>query len=429
MSLLLAETLAAHGESLEDGTFSWRDAVAESDFAMALYAAGGRDEAAATGARGVALWGAGEYVRLRGNEDSLDWEGDLLSAHLGVEMLLGPRFVAGLGMTREEGSFDYDYDDGTDDGPASGTQKLRLTSVYPYAGRSLDDEGSSIWATVGYGEGEVEVDDDTTGERQAAAVRQQMAAGGGTVRLDSTGGVFFEAGSAALDLKSEAWLGRTEVDDNGDLVRGLTVSTWGLRVALRGQEAVRMDSGAAFETSLELGMRADGGDGISGAALEVGTGAGWTDPSLGLTLRLKSRVLAAHQEDYGEWGVAGAFRLDPGRAGRGFSLSLNQSWGNSGSGVEELWESLAAERRRMGGGAVEPRFGGELGYGVAGPRSLGGTVTFYSGLDLSTDSRLYLLGARYRRTPGLSSNIEGTHGKRTGGGADSDLSLRFRLTW
>ena len=430
VSLLLAETLAAHGESLEDGTFAWRDAVAASDFAMALYAAGdGDDEAAATGAGGVALWGAGEYVRLRGSEDSLDWEGGLFSAHLGVETLLGPRFIAGLGVTREEGSFDYDYDDGTHDGPSSGTQKLRLTSVYPYAGRGLDDDGSSIWAAVGYGEGEVEVDDGATGERQAADARQRMAAGGGTVRLDSTGGVLFEAGSAALDLKGEAWLGRTEVDDNGDLIRGLTVSTWGLRVALRGREAVRLDSGAALAPSLELGMRADGGDGISGAGLEVGAGVGWTDPSLGLTLRLKSRAVAAHQEDYGEWGVAGAFRLDPGGDGRGFSLSLNQSWGRPDSGVEELWESRAAERRNTGGGAVEPRFGGEVGYGVAGPRSLGGSVTFYSGLDLSADGRLYLLGARFRRAPGLSSSIEGTHGETTGAAADSGLFLRFRLTW
>ena len=174
----------------------------------------------------------------------------------------------------------------------------------------------------------------------------------------------------------------------------------------------------------------DGGDGMSGAGLEVGAGVGWTDPALGLTLRLRSRALLVHQKDYREWGVSGAFRFDPGADGRGLSLVINQSLGDAESGVDALWERSVVERQDGRRDTPGPRVGAELGYGVAGPADLGGELTFYTGIELSAEGdELYRIGARCRRASNLSLSLEGNRMEGTTGAVDHGVLLRVQLSW
>jgi len=90
-------------------------------------------------------------------------------------------------------------------------------------------------------------------------------------------------------------------------------------------------------------LRHDGGDGETGAGVELGGGLSFTDPSLGLMLEGQGRALLAHQGDYKEWGVSGLVRLDPGAQGEELSLSLQPAWGEAASGVDRLWEQGALD--------------------------------------------------------------------------------------
>ena len=77
--------------------------------------------------------------------------------------------------------------------------------------------------------------------------------------------------------------------------------------------------------SVELGLRHDGGDGITGGGIEIGGGLGYRDLAAGLTIEGNGRVMTG-QGDYREWGLGGSLRLDPGADGRGVSLSLAPTW-------------------------------------------------------------------------------------------------------
>ena len=58
----------------------------------------------------------------------------------------------------------------------------------------------------------------------------------------------------------------------------------------------------------------------------------------GVTVEGAVRTLAAHEDSgYEGWGSSASVQIDPGESGRGLSLTLTPTWGNAGSGIEQLW--------------------------------------------------------------------------------------------
>ena len=119
-------------------------------------------------------------------------------------------------------------------------------------------------------------------------------------------------------------------------------------------------SGSSLTQSLELGLRHDGGAGITGTGLEIGGGLRYRDPAAGLTIEGNGRIPAG-QGDYRQWGLGGSLRFDPGAGGRGLSFSFSPAWGETASGVERLWDrdvaELAADGAARHGWEPKRRFG------------------------------------------------------------------------
>ena len=389
-----ANLLARHGEALQEGVFSWREALAGSDIALAL--SGGNDGAGKDRGPGIAFWAMADYLHLS-DDHPVEWEGGLFGAHVGSDAGIGRDLRAGVGLSWEEGSFDYIHRSG-DGVEVTGTEDVRMTSVYPYVGWRLSG-GSVLWATVGYGQGEVEFDDDMVG-RQKGDLRQMMAAVGGTSRLAEAEGPLY-GGEGTLDIKTQVSLGRLAVADNGSLISKTSVSAYGARVALEGSEAIGLAGDGTLTPSLEAGLRWDGGDGETGAGLELGGGLDYADPALGLSAGVRGRALVAHASGLREWGVSGWLRLVPDSLGRGLSVEAAPSWGESASGVDDLW------RRGVTGESdesrIEPphaRFDVEVGYGLAAAPGRRRLLTPYAGFGMTEGgSRSYPRGRPLRAWP------------------------------
>ncbi len=150
-----------------------------------------------------------------------------------------------------------------------------------------------------------------------------------------TDGSLIERGRTTLMLKGEASVAQVEVEGDDDLIENQTVNANRLRLALEGSHEQTPASGSSLTPSLELGLRHDGGDGITGGGIEIGGGLRYRDPATGLTIEGNGRVLTG-QSDYREWGLGGSLRLDPGAEGRGLSFSLFLTWGETASGVDRL---------------------------------------------------------------------------------------------
>ena len=238
-------------------------------------------------------------------------------------------------------------------------------------------------------------------------------------------------GALRLDLKGEGQATHYEVKENGDLIEGLSVRTKRLRVSAEGTREYVLSGGGRLAPSAELGVRWDGGDGATGAGVEVGGGVSWSDAGGRLTLEARGRGLAAHRSDLDEWGITGGMRLSPRGNGRGLSLSVAPVWGSAGSGTARLWEEGVAGRRSPSGG----RPGGagldaELGYGVGAFSGFGVGTPYLRYGQAPEGERRYGLGWRLARPSGaFDLDLEGWRRERDTDRPEHGVSLELRLSW
>ena len=137
----------------------------------------------------------------------------------------------------------------------------------------------------------------------------------------------------------------------------------------------------------------DGGDAETGAGLDVGGGLVVSDPSTGLAVDLRVRMLVMHQaEGFRERGMAVSLSYHPTPSTPlGFVARVAPSWGGQAqSGAEALWGQETMAGLAHGGVADGTRLEAEVGYGLAvGSRFVG---TPRVGVGTSERGRDYRLG-------------------------------------
>lgn len=182
---------------------------------------------------------------------------------------------------------------------------------------------------------------------------------------------------------------RLAIDDNGDGIEGMAANTQRVRLAGEAAHTFGFASGASLTPSMELGMRMDSGDGQTGAGVELGGGLRYA--AARLTVAATSRVLLAHTGDTKEWSAGFSVRFSPKADGRGLSLQVQPSYGETSSGIAQLWEQ-GAMGTGLGGFEPTARMDTEVGYTVP---MFAGLLTPYSGFRLSQDgARGYRFGGR-----------------------------------
>ena len=331
-----------------------RQVLLGSSFRLAL---GGDD--AGPGALRLTAWGrvAGTTFDGRdgidGRDGTLSLNGDVLTGTVGVDGEWD-RLLAGLAVahSRGDGSYTMPVAGGDD----SGNLEQTLTSIHPYLRYAVNDR-LDVWGLFGYGWGELdlEMDDDETLETDTTLV---MGAFGGRGILLSAA----ESGGFQLATRTDAMLTRTTSDAvqtaDGNMASG-DADAHRLRLVLEGSRGFTWAEGRRLTPTMEVGLRHDWGDAETGFGLELGGRVQYADPALGLTIEAAVRGLLAHEDsDYQEWGASGTVRVDPGATGQGLSLTLAPAWGATASGVDGLWSrqttaGLAPNTRARAGGPPE----------------------------------------------------------------------------
>ena len=202
----LSDALLANGQALENGTFDLGRLLAGSSFTLPL-------NAADTGGSGpfgnLTLWGSGDYRNFSGgNSKTLTYDGNVVSAHVGADARLGADLLAGMAVAWARGMADYE------DFSLTGEFTTTLTSINPYVGWQAPS-GVDLWATAGYGWGEVEIDDPAA-DAQASDLSQRMAAAGVSGPLASSDRLI-EGGTTSLRLKGETAFTWADVEGAGTI--------------------------------------------------------------------------------------------------------------------------------------------------------------------------------------------------------------------
>ncbi len=398
----VAGALASHGQAMADGTLSLKDLLGGGDFVLPLNA---RAAAGAPGLSSLAFWGAGDYSNLDGSGGAVDWDGDLFSAHLGADARLRDDLLVGLAVSWSRVDLDYSDPD------RSGDYELDLTSFHPYVGWSALSGKLDLWATVGYGWGDLEIADDEA-QQASSDVEMRTVAVGGLGRL-------LKVGATTLRLKGDALLTEMEVEGSDEMA-ALTVDARRVRMILEGSRTHTLADGAQLEPSLEVGVRHDGGDGETGFGAELGGGVRYSNPVMGLTLEGRARTLVG-RDSYGEWGVNGLIRLERGN-GRGLSFNLSPGYGKTVSGTQRLWQQGLHDKidgERDYGARMDLR----LGYGLPafGGRGL---LTPYSEVTFGDSARNYRLGMEWELGALFELNLTGERHESSDGAADHAIMLK-----
>ncbi len=370
------------------------------------------------------MWGRGGRVSLSGSEQGVSWDGGLWSAQLGADVRLRRNLLAGMAVSWSEGKVDTGTADGGG-GEVDGTHETTVTSINPYLAW-LSPDGSNLWASVGYGLGEVRIAEGDAPARRADLTQWSAAAGGRGVLVGDA--ELIAGGVTRLATKGEgaaSWL-RTGVDHG---LAELTAKTTRLRLLLEGSHEHGTASGATLTPALEVGVRHDGGDLGRGFGMEAGAGLTWRDSAAGLTAELRSRILAAHERDRDEWGVSALVRFDPETDGRGTFVTFSPSHGWTESNIGQLFDySLPTAAADAAVGDMDGRLEAEVGhgFGLPGPGPLA-VLTPYSGLSLAeSGEQTVRLGTRYRL--GVL-DLDGEFMHRPGVAGEQRMMLRGTLSW
>ena len=299
------------------------------------------------------VWGAGDRQSFSGSPAAGRYSGDMRSLYVGADGRIGSDWLAGAALGRSWGSADYTASVA---GATAGRLTTRLTSVYPYV-RGQVSRGLELWAIGGYGRGEAADARGADALGEAGVLTMRMGAAGLRQEVAERGGVALAVvgGAGSLSLSTSGG--------------GLTVAAVGAGVH-RGRLGMEVSrASGAVSPFVQVGGRYDGGDGQTGAGLELVGGLRASTSRLDLEAR--GRWLSAHSAaGYEEYGAAVRLALKSRPDGTGLRALLSPRWGMADElslGEDGLLGGASMSGLQQGAGWTPPgralSLDGELGYG------------------------------------------------------------------
>ncbi len=410
--LSLAHRLAANQQNLNDGDLL--SLLEESPLAFEL---GGTGAAGSGGGQAASpspfgIWASGDYDRVASKSDELGpWDGRQFTLHAGMDTEISRNALVGVAGSWSKSNFVFDDDTMLD-------TDTDLMGLNLYVGGHSGDGKRNVWATVGYGRGDFEVD----GMNLETDLKTKMLAVGASNNITARPG--FD-----LDIKGEISTAQT----SSDAVIGTPAvqsRVHRMRAALEIGSTHIYDSGSYLTRSAEGSFRLERGDGDIGSGFEIDGALDWSDPTIGVTATGAANVLLLHSGYLQRsMGVTGRINYAPPHAkGRGLTLRAQPSYGRTESDAGQLWEQEVADLESEDDTDPGARLVLNAGWGLP---ALSGRdlVTPYSGLELSEGgSRVYRLGSRVEIDSALSINLAGNR-KEEGDSPEHGIDLHLRMQW
>ena len=367
-------------------SFAIETLLQDTSFTLSLN--GEEGDTSRIGFESLAVWGSVDYQNLSGGDD-VSWDGSITSLHIGSDLRVTREALGGISVSWSQGAFDYE--DSTSGVNQEGEYELELLSVHPYGGWS-PVPWFNLWATGGYGFGEVTVTDNMMTGSQSSDVQSYSGSLGASAERDLEENSVFP-GITTLRVKGQTSIAMMDVEGNGQMISGLTTEAYQQRVSLEVSHTCIICENRYVIPTLEIGVRNDAGDGETGNGLEIGGEVEYRAIDLGLRVSVNGRWLAVHSGELEEWGLGGSVRFEPGARGgegQGFWMSITPEWGETSSRARELWDAKIEDVERASQ-EREARLGAEAGYGLSIGKAL---LTPSAGVSLTNQGyRSYRVGS------------------------------------
>ena len=425
---VLADTVAFfHGQRdhLKNGSLEWRQAVSGRDFALPFSgltltqgeSAGAQEHPFSS----LAVWGGADYSSYGNTIEDTDVDGNGFSGVIGMDLRPTPRLVSGLALTTSRWGLDYETDATT-----KGTYEIGITMVNPYLNWLATDQ-LSLWATLGYGRGEVEHNPEGDATTRST---DSLSSWAGGLRFEVLPGAdprtgegspialaFKVDGAASSFLETQVQLARLAAE----VSRSFVVETGLLTTALELGWSIRSVSG---QEDLD-GLQQRVADKKDGGGAELAGHLNWRHAEGSVSATVDTRVLLGGG-DRREWGMGGQLRFAPSRRageGEGLSLTLQPAFGVTGTRLNELWSLSGDGDPAMSNDLPGGRLDARLSYGF---RHGNGLLTPYTEVVLEEVASTYGAGLRYGLNPFLELDLKGAHRRRANGNDENRLFLQVR---
>lgn len=369
---------------------------------------------------GISLWGQANYLDISGgNTSTVNWDGSLFSIHVGTDILLNSQTLAGLAVGVTKGTIDYSNAGSQNSG---GQLKSRMTVLSPYMSWSTSDK-SNLWATVGFGRGRIDYDDDSHGRFSNKTEMMQLITGGTYElrKISDEGG----SRSATINLKGEAWSSRHTLKRSTVRAEKSKIGIYGLRFAVEGVQEINCGQDACLTPAGEVGVRWDEGDGDTGFGTEIVGGMKYENLLSGLSTNASARYLLAHESNRKMWGVEFSVRRTPVSDSAGLVYSSLLTLGITDSRTDSFWER-SSSTRSLGDVEATSRIDAQVGYGLYG---VNGLVTPYVGLGIGESARAYRTGTKFSTDSALDLRLEFEHRNSDTRSSDNRVVLEGAFDW
>ena len=392
----VADYLFSHHQEIQANGLDWRQALSGNNFSFAL-----ADTSVSQGSIGdqelssfgpTSFWGGIDYSSLEDKIKDFTLDGDITSFNFGVDKEFTSDLVLGILLSIANSEFELT------EGSTDSTYEVDIFTLNPYISWQ-ESENSSLWASVGYGRGQVDLTDDSTNPPVSERGNFTRFSAGGRFQLWQS-----EAGTA-LALKLD---GTTAHFLGADVQRS--------RLATELSHDFSIESGV-LNTALELGLLMSSAD---ESAAELVGGLHWQGDA-GLSGSIRSRVLLGGG-DRQEWGIGGALRYTA-AGGEGLMMALEPSFGISNPQLlPDLWQVTTSNPATT---TVAPtaQLNAKLAYGFP---TTGGLFTPYTDFSFSETTSTYGAGLRYGLSTGLDLDLKGTHKNTTMDDAENSILLELR---
>ena len=393
----VADYLFSHHQEIQANDFDWRQALSGKNFSFTLAETSAPQSSmddgklSSSGSGPLSFWGAIDYSSLQDKIETISLDGDTLSFNFGVDKEFTSDLVLGILLSIANSEFDLT-------GRFTGTYEVDLSTLNPYISWDASED-LSLWASVGYGRGQVDLTDDSTNPPVSERSDFTRFSAGGRFQLWQS-----ETGTG-LALKLD---GTTAHFLGADVQRS--------RLATELSHDFSIESGV-LNTALELGLLMSSAD--ESAAELVGR-LHWRSNS-GLSSSIQSRVLLGGG-DRQEWGIGGALRYTAG-GGEGLMMSLEPSFGISNPQLlPDLWQ-VTTSNPATTTAAPTARLNAKLAYGFP---TTDGLLTPYTDFSFSETTSTYGAGLRYGLSTGLDLDLKGTHKTTTMDDVENSILLELR---
>ena len=371
------QKLPSYVDSLKEDNTNWRRILANSSFTLSP------QDAQSGSAKGLTVWGIGDYSSLGDKDNSLDWDGEVFTVQLGIDKQLSHNLLVGGLVSWSDGDVDADLA-----GIERSSYKHRMISVHPYLAWS--GKHAQLWGSLGYGQGKLKIG--LGNNNPSLDTRLVSMVAGGEGRL-----------SNRLSLKSDIALAQTDIDGS-NLSTQQDTDSQRLRLLLKAD----LISRGHYTATLEAGARYDNGDGDSGLGAVLDASMAYNNPAKGLTVGAKLHTLLG-RDDYSEWGLSGLLELATKANGRGLAFSLSPSYSlATQDDSQAIWqENQLDSANNLYAADQQMQLDTRLSYGLLAFATQG-LLTPYSEVTFG-DTNRYRLGIHWQGNNRLDLDLFGEH--------------------